>query len=502
MKILSSEQIRAADQATIKNEPVSSLQLMERAATTFTEWFRTQYTAGKPLAVVCGKGNNGGDGLVFARLISAWGFHCVVYIIQWSPKGSPDFEANLFRLKTETQVQIKDITEDSIPDFSAYEILVDAIFGTGLNRPVEGLAAKVIEAMNESPAKICAIDLPSGLQAEKPAEGDVIHAEKTFSFELPKLAFFISENAAYIGEWAFGSIRLNPGFIQKAKTRFYYTVFDDVESILNNRSRFSHKGTYGHVLAWVSGYGKAGAGILTTQAALKSGCGLVTAYIPSCNYGAFQSAIPEVMVMTGKGEKFLIDLPELSVQDFLVAAGPGVGTHKKTGSALKALLKKVKRPVVLDADALNLIAQDSSIWKEIPEKSILTPHPGEFKRLAGMFDHGYQQIEALSEMAVRQKVIIVLKGAFTSVALPDGNVHFNSTGNPGMATAGSGDVPTGILAGLLAQGYEPEDAALFGVFLHGLAGDTAAGQIAQESITAQDITNHISDAYQYFRKRI
>ncbi|TVR77110.1 MAG: NAD(P)H-hydrate dehydratase [Chitinophagaceae bacterium] len=488
MKILSSDQIRKADLETIKNKPISSIGLMERASSLFSDWFMTTFDADEKIAVVCGMGNNGGDGLAFARMIYKMQYKIDVYIIKTSDKGSDDFEINLKRLHDIGKINIIEISTN-ISDFQEYTVLVDAIFGTGLNRPAEGFVKEVIENVNQAESKVCSIDMPSGLMADSPSTGSIIQADYTFSFERPKLAFFMPENEKYTGQWVYQSIDLDSEFMDNCAVKYHYLIRDIVLPFFTKRKKFSHKGSFGHVLFYGTSYGKAGAGILTSHAALRSGCGLVSAYIPECNYIPFQTAIPEVMVMTGKGKKKLSDLPENIDAFDTLACGPGMDTDNETIESFYSLLKSFKKPVVLDADAVNAISINDKLWNVIPEKSILTPHPGEFKRIAGEWKNGFEKLDKLRAMSAKQNVIIVLKGAYTAIALPDGNVYFNSTGNSGMATAGSGDVLTGIIAAFLAKGLKPEQAALTGVYLHGMSGDTALASKGAESLIAGDIIN-------------
>ncbi|MGD1844848.1 MAG: NAD(P)H-hydrate dehydratase [Salibacteraceae bacterium] len=507
MKILSAPQIRAADAATIEREPIASLDLMERAASACANWLMQRVEARQPgfehpiFHIICGVGNNGGDGLVVARLLHAKGYPVAVYVCVFSEKFSPDFKANAKRLKA-AGIPTHEIRHSKdLPELPSEGILVDALFGSGLSRSVTGIAATTIQAINRAALTKVAIDLPSGLHAEDNREFDpknTVRANFTLCFELPKLAFLFPDNADFVGNWQVLPIGLDPKFIAEASTSNHYLVAPLLQQLLRSRARFSHKGSFGHVALLAGSKGKIGAAILAARAAMRSGAGLVTVHVPDIGNNILQTAVPEAMVVCNEAPHYLENYPA-DLGGKHLAIGPGIGTETQTAGVLKRLIQSAEGPVVFDADALNLLAQQPTWLSFLPPHSILTPHPGEFKRLVGRTDGEYGRHQALVQLARKHRVFVVLKGAHTAIADPDGTVYFNSTGNPGMATGGMGDALTGILIGLLAQGYPPKAACLLGVFLHGLAGDLAAQEKGMEALLASDVIDHLGAAFQHLR---
>jgi NAD(P)H-hydrate epimerase len=375
--------------------------------------------------------------------------------------------------------------------------VIDALLGSGLNRPVTGVTASLIRHINHSSAEVIAIDTPSGLFADKANAPDdaVIHAQHTLSFEVPRLAFLFDENYTYTGDWHRLSIGIHPWYVRDVETKIFRTDFASMSDSLKSRKRVAHKGTFGHALLIGGSYGRMGAALLAGGAALRSGAGLLTVCVPKCGFLPFQTALPEAMVWTDDNEKFITDFPE-NVADFdAVGVGHGLGQQDESFLALKKLLKNYTKPMVIDADALNIIARNPDLLSEIPPHSIITPHKKEFERLFGVSQNPFERWQKQLKISAELNINIVFKGANTCITLPDGRTYFNGTGNPGMATAGSGDVLTGLLTGLLAQGYEPAQAAIFGVFLHGLAGDLAASKLSQEAMLAGDMVRMFGKAF-------
>ncbi len=490
MKILTSQQIREADQSTIAHEPVASEELMERAAGVFVKWFSEKFSKGYPVKIFCGIGNNGGDGLVIARLLHEKHFQVDTFIVRFSPTPSADFifhEKKLRKLKS----PITEIQEgDQFPALHHQEIVIDALWGSGLNRPIEGFAATLIEHLNQSEAIKVAVDIPTGLYADSQSDSIKFKANYTLSFETPKLSFFLPESHPYVGEFIVKSIGLHPDFLHQLKTNHFFITPEKIKSIYRIRQKFSHKGAFGHALIYSGSYGKMGAATLCAEACLRAGAGLVSVFIPKCGYSILQTAIPECMVLTDAKKDELSEVPDLSV--FKVAgAGPGIGMKTSTSKAIHQLITTAEYPIVLDADALNIIAENKIWLNQIPAHSILTPHPKEFERLFGKSGNDFERLKLQSDAAQKFNLFIVMKTAHTIIATPEGEIWFNTTGNPGMATAGAGDVLTGIITGLLSQGYTPFESALFGVYWHGLAGDYAADELTQPVITARDIIQHL-----------
>jgi NAD(P)H-hydrate epimerase len=495
LRILSADQIRAADAYTISHEPIASIDLMERAAQTFCRWFTRHFPASKNVYIFCGLGNNGGDGLAIARMLLQKNYCVTACIVRYGGKSSPDFDINYQRLSQTFPDSVHEVKSPAdIPSIEKSAVIIDALFGSGLNKPLEGLAEEIVIWLNNQQATKVSVDIPSGLFADKRSEGTIFKADYTFSFELPRYSFLLPENYPYVGEFYFESIGLDKNFIAQQKTSNYYITTTAVAKILRPRKKFDHKGTYGHALIVGGSYGKIGAVYLAAKAALHSGCGLVTAFVPQCGYTILQAALPEAMLLTDKKEKYLTKIKTES-RFSAAGIGPGIGTHPKTADALFEFLESINQPVVLDADALNILAGYPNQLHLIPKHSIITPHPKEFERLFGKTADHYQRHLLQSVKAVELNIYIVLKGAHTAIACPDGNTYFNSTGNPGMATAGSGDVLTGIITSFLAQGYNPFEAVILGVFLHGLAGDCVASKLSKPFIIATDIINGLSEAF-------
>ncbi|MEX0967000.1 MAG: NAD(P)H-hydrate dehydratase [Bacteroidia bacterium] len=503
MKIFSSGQIQEADKFTIANEGVSSIDLMERAASAFTNEFIRHFRPHLPVIVFCGPGNNGGDGLAICRLLKGHGYEVFAAILQITDNYSVDFRINLGRLQEMKEVPILYITEISdTPVIPENAVVIDAVFGMGLSRALNGLPSEIVKRLNKLQAVRVAVDMPSGLFADKAnAEEDpIFKADYTYSFQLPKLAFMMPANEQFVGKWKILDIGLSREFIQKTESRYHYLMMDDVLPIVKERPQFSYKNMYGHTLIMAGSYGKIGAAVLTTKACLRTGVGLVTAYLPKCGYSIMQSAVPEAMVITDEHEQFLSDIPALSAFS-VVGVGPGLGKSKETRTALLQLFRNRDEPLVIDADALNILAENKEYFGDLPKNSVLTPHPGEFSRLAGKADNDFEQINMLSDLSKKYNCIMLLKTSATAIALPDGTLWFNSTGNPGMATGGTGDVLTGVITGLISQRYEPAEAALLGVYLHGLAGNIAASRSGYESLTAGDVIHSLGKAWKALHKQ-
>jgi len=500
MKILNANQLKSADRYTIENEPVSSTALMERAATKCFDFILEKILVGnnkeKGIIVVCGKGNNGGDGLVIARLFQNARKKVITYIVNYTDKSSDDFPVNYDLLK-QTGAEICEINDAHSVNFSGDEIIIDAIFGAGLNKPAEGIVKTVIQKINSSKSLVISIDIPSGLfmedNSKNPGDG-IICADVTLTFECPKLAFLFSENEKFTGNWHVLDIGLDKNFIAEVKSDYFFVTRELIYPRILKRSKFSHKGTNGHALIVAGSHGKTGAAVLAAKACLRSGAGLVTAFIPSGSCNIMQTAVPEIMVITDEEKKYITSVPPLEKYN-AIGIGPGIGLEKQTQNVLKLLIQNTKVPLVIDADALNSIAENKTWLSFLPAGSILTPHPKEFERLFGKTNDSYERIQLQKEMAFKLNCFIILKGAYTSIATPGRNIFFNSTGNPGMATAGSGDVLTGIITGLMAQGYNGLDASVTGVYLHGLAGDIASKERTEHSLIASDIIENLGNAY-------
>lgn len=498
MKVFTASQIRAGDAYTIEKEPVKSIDLMERAANRCAVWIREQYPEKTSFHIFCGTGNNGGDGLALTRILQNSGLNAHAYIILYSAHFSPDCSMNRKRLEHSFGSRIHAVySGKDLPDLPSEALIVDALFGTGLNRPLKGLPKDIVNKINTFTNDIVAIDMPSGLQAEQNTPGTaVVKATHTLSFEFYKLAFLFPENAVYTGKVHLLPIGIHPEYISKTPTPFRLITKEYVKHILIRRNAFSHKGNYGHALIIAGSYGKMGAAVLATKATLRAGAGLVTSNIPRCGYSIMQTAVPEAMCICDKAEDYLARFEGDPDVYNAIGTGPGIGTRPETADFLKSLLSRSSHPLILDADALNLISKDNRLLALIPKGSVLTPHPGEFKRLFGETVSSYQRLQLQLEKSRALDVTILLKGHHTCITTPSGQAWFNTTGNAGMATGGSGDVLTGLLTGLLAQSYTPDQAAILGTWLHGAAGDIGAKAASMESLTASDLVRHMGAAFQ------
>jgi hydroxyethylthiazole kinase-like uncharacterized protein yjeF len=496
MQIFSAEQIRKWDEFTIQHEMITSIELMERAAESCFGWFRDHGYLEKSFSVFCAKGNNGGDGLAIARMLSVEGCSVVVYILEFGHKGTQDFQINLALLH-ETSVEIRFIqTEKNFHPIPEPDIIIDALFGSGLNRPPEGITAKLIGYINKSGNEIIAIDIPSGLSADNNSTGNIIvHATHTLSFQCWKLAFLLPQNELFTGEIHILDIGLHQDYPARVESNFVLLDKKIIRSVFKPRKKFANKGNFGHALLIAGSHGKIGAAILASKACLGSGAGLLTTHVPNCGYQIMQMSIPEAMIVTDDDENINTNISEDISKYNAVGIGPGIGTDYKISSLLESILKQCKKPIVVDADALNIMSANNKLLSELPPYSILTPHPKEFERLFGKSENDFERLQLALQKANQYQCIIVLKGHYTFIATSSGKGYFNSTGNAGMAKGGSGDALTGMLTGFLAQNYLPEDAAILGVYIHGLAGDFAAANYSQQSMLASDIINNIGQAF-------
>lgn len=498
LKILDTKQIKALDQFTIEEEPIASIDLMERACRAFVNWFTPRIDATKKIGIVCGTGNNGGDGLGIARLLKDWGYPVTVYIVKGPGSESEDFKVNRERITGE--LKIVEISNEVGPDlFAAVDVLIDALFGSGLSRPVEGIYATVIKCINETEALVVAVDVPSGLMADKPSSGEIVRADYTVTFQFPKLAFLLPEPSKAAGEWSVVDISLSKQGIGEAQTNHFFVTQKSVRKLLKPRAKFSHKGTFGHALLIAGSYGKMGACVLSSRAVLRTGVGLLTVHIPKCGYSIMQTAVPEAMALVDDSEQIFTSVGDVSKYN-VIGIGPGLGKENATVKAFTKVLEQFRKPMVIDADALNILSLNSQLLHLVPENSILTPHPKEFERLVGEWKNDFERLEKQKQLAASLKCVIILKGANTAIATPDGNVYFNSTGNPGMATGGTGDVLTGILTSLVAQSYSSKDAAIIGVYLHGLSGDMIAQERGMNGLIASDVVDFLPLAYKKLQR--
>ncbi|KMQ63148.1 sugar kinase [Chryseobacterium angstadtii] len=500
MKIFTAEQIRGWDRFTISNEPVSSIQLMERASEALSGWISENCKNHKKIAVFCGYGNNGGDGLAMARILYTKGFDVDIFVRYPKGKFSDDASVNLKRLRDLSGISVREFKEADDYNFDSKTVVIDALFGTGLSRPLEGIFEELVEVLNEKNCIKISVDVPSGLSADHIHETDhvVFKADYTLSFQCWKKTFLHPETGKYTGKVVILDIGLDERYEKTEATNSFVIDEKVIDGIFKPRQDFSHKGTYGKVTIAAGSYGKIGAAVLATKSALRTGAGLTFVMAPQCGYEILQTSCPEAMFIRG-GKEWLENFE--SEDDSVYGIGPGLGTHENTAEGLLTFLKSYKKPVVLDADALNIISKDRQNLNLIPQRSIITPHPKEFERLFGSTENSFERLKLAHKKAAELNIYIVLKDHHTQIITPEGNVFYNITGNAGLAKGGSGDILTGILASFLAQGYSEEEACIMGVWLHGRAADLAAEKYSKESMLATDVINTFGDVFEELNRR-
>ena len=499
MKIFTNAQIHELDQYTIEHEPISSVDLMERAAKAITRTISEQWSNSTPVVVFAGPGNNGGDALAVARLLAESNYNVSAYLFNISSHLSADCATNRQRLRDSKQVKtfIEVTQEFEPPQLEADTLVVDGLFGSGLNKPLAGGFASLVKYINASPSQVVSIDLPSGLMSEDNTynvRSNIIRADLTLTLQQPKLAFFFPENQAYIGRLRVLDIRLSEEGTKKIDAQYNIIEENEIRPLLMGRDCFAHKGNMGNALLIAGSYGMGGAAVLATKACLRSGAGKVTVHSPKRNNMILQISVPEAIVHLDPEETIFSETIDTEEYQAL-GIGPGLGQSETTAIALIAQLRRTQCPAVVDADALNMLANHRAWLMQLPKGLILTPHPKEFDRLEGHSADSYERLTKARELAERLQGYVILKGHHSALCCPDGHVTFNSTGNAGMATAGSGDVLTGIITALLARGYQQREACIIGMYLHGLAGDIAARKLGMESLMASDIIQYLPQAF-------
>ncbi|WP_185851000.1 NAD(P)H-hydrate dehydratase [Blattabacterium cuenoti] len=509
MKILSLNQIKDADQYCIDNEDISSIELMERAARKCYDWIINFFDKKlKKVILLAGRGKNGGDGLSLAKMLSEHGIIVTIYELNISNNISKEF---IFTKKKIIKygIELKYINDgDPYPSFkNEGDCIIDAIFGIGLNRPINNpYWISFFHFINEKKFKyVISIDVPSGLFIEEKKDilyKRIIKSTHTLTFQVPKLPFFFPDYEDYIGKWFLLDIGWKEEYTHHMSVKNFFIDKKSIHSIYKKRKKFTHKGNYGHGLLIGGKYGMMGSMVLSAKACLRIGIGKLSVYVPSCGYQIIQTLIPEVIVVTDPKKYFISKIPTQNLSSVnTIGIGMGIGKNPETSFALETFLKKnKKKSLVIDADGINILSDRVELLSYLPEETILTPHYREFSRLYGTWINDYQKLDKIKEISIRYTIYIVLKGAHTVISTPDGELYFNSTGNPGMSTAGSGDVLTGIITGLLSQGYSPKESCLLGVYIHGLSGDLASMEKTEESIIAGDIIDYIGKSYQKIRK--
>lgn len=497
MKIFSKEQIYEADRITVEKQNISSAELMERAGIQVFNWMHARMQGAQvPIHIFSGIGNNGGDGLVLSRHLITHGYNVITYVVNCSDKRSKDFLINYDRIKNVTKDWPKLLKcKSDFPEIGQDDIIVDAVFGIGLNRAADEWVQALFQHFKASLAFTLSIDMPSGLYVEKIPEDEngVVWANYTLSFQTPKLVFFLPDTAKYTEQWEVLDIGIDTEFLSKTETVVELIGKNEVLPMYKPKNKFDHKGSNGHSLIIGGSYGKIGSVLLASKAALTIGAGLVTTFTPRCGYNIIQTAFPEAMVVTDDNEELITNI-SYDLEPTVIGMGVGVGTHLKTIEAFGAFLKLNKTQLVIDADGLNILAKKKSLLNLLPESTVLTPHPKELERLLGKWNNDFEKLKITKAFSKKYKVIIVIKGANT-ITVSNEKLYINTTGNPGLATAGSGDVLTGVITGLISQGYEPLDASIFGVYLHGKAADIAIEAFGYHSLIASNVISYLKESF-------
>ena len=497
MKIFSKAQVYEADKITTQKQQISLTDLMERAGTEIFNWMHSRMQGTQvPIHIFCGIGNNGGDGLVVARHLITHGYNVFVYVVNYSEKRSNDFLINYEKVKSVSKDWPKILnSKKEFPDIHAEDIIIDAVFGIGLNRAAEDWVKHLFQHLRTSRAFTLSIDMPSGLYMDKVPEDEngVVWADYTLSFQTPKLVFFLQNTGKFTKSWEILDIGIDREYLQSTLTEYELIGKPDVLQLYQPRDKFSHKGHFGHALIMGGSYGKIGAVTLSSRAALSAGAGLITAYVPKCGYQIVQTAFPEAMVITDSSEKIITDITYY-IDVSAIGVGMGLGTDPETVKAFGKFLKYNKTPLVIDADAINILSKHKELINLLPKNSVLTPHPKELERLIGGWKDDFEKLQKVKAFSKQYKLIVVIKGANT-ITVSQEQSYINLTGNPGLATAGTGDVLTGVITGLMAQGYKPLDAAIFGVYLHGKSADIAVEDFGYQSLLASHVIEYLGKAY-------
>ncbi len=500
MKIFTSAQIHELDKYTIQHEPIKSIDLMERASKAIAEAIMRRWTNQTPIVTFAGPGNNGGDALAVSRMLATQGYNVRVYLFNITGRLSDDCAANRQRVRECKRIKefMEVTTKFDPPALEAGDLVIDGLFGSGINKPLAGGFAALVKYINQCPARVVSIDMPSGLMTEDNSynvRANIIRADLTLTLHGKKLSMFLADCQEFLGEIQVLDIRLSDEYVQKTDAAYSLLEESDIRPRILHRDDFAHKGSMGNALLIAGSYGMSGAAILASRACLRSGAGKVTVHTPRKNYGIMQVSVPEAVLQMDHEETYFSE--SVDTDDFdALGIGPGLGQQENTAIALITQLKRTQCPIIADADALNILANHRAWIPQLPKGIILTPHPKEFDRLSSVASNGsYERLQRAKDLAQNIHCYIILKGHYSALCLPDGHVVFNPTGNSGMATAGSGDVLTGIITGLLARGYQRRNACEVGMYLHGLAGDIAAKELGKESLVAGDIIRYLPKAF-------
>jgi len=506
MKILSASQIKTVDELTISRENIKSIDLMERAAMACVRKLTRLISDEQKIYVFCGKGNNGGDGLAIARLLLNRDCDVTAFVTHHKENFSNDAQINYDLLKQKFPSKVVEIQK--IEDLNSFDTdvnaqVIEAIFGSGVNKPVADLAGDVIQFINSKFKKIISIDVPAGLYIDSSSRGNknIIRSSVALCFQLPKLALLLPENGEFVPEFELVDIDLDEKAINEQASNNYYITKEAITPFLKKRNKYDHKGTYGHALLLAGSRGKAGAAVMSAFACLRSGAGLLTVHSTHEVLNAILQRLPEAMSNEDDSQDHISGVEKPENYD-AIGFGPGVGLHEETQTTLKKILQYYTGQLIIDADGLNILSENKTWLNFLPADTILTPHIKEFERLAGKSDDDFERLEKLRHFSTRCNCIVILKGAHSAIAMPDGNVFFNSSGNPGLAKGGSGDALTGIILGLLCRGYNPPQAALIGTFIHGYAADLSLKKASMESILITDVINHLPKAFKKLEESV
>lgn len=499
MKIFTHTQIAEIDKYTVEHEQIKPIELMERAARAITRAITSEWSRSTPVVIFAGHGNNGGDALAVARMLIEQDYQVQTFLFNISGHLSACCAENKTRLiNRKGNALLTEITQEfDPPHLEKGMLVIDGLFGSGLNKPLAGGFASLVKYINMSAATVVSIDTPSGLMTEDNSynvRANIVRADVTLTLQLPKLSFYFAENQQFIGRLKVLDIQLSQECINKTDAHYTIIEAEDIKGMMKARNAFTHKGQMGHALLIAGSYGMAGAAILASKACFRAGAGKVTVHCPKRNVPILQAAVPEAVIHIDREETIFSEA--LPCEDFqALGIGPGLGTTEQTCVAMISQLRRAQCPVVADADVLNMLSTRHTWMMQLPKGIILTPHPKELERMEGKCTDSYERLTKARQLAERLQGYVILKGHYTAICMPDGHIAFNSTGNAGMATAGSGDVLTGIITALLARGYNQREACLIGVYLHGLAGDLAASSLGQESLMAGDIISFLPKAF-------
>lgn len=499
MKILNTAQIKELDAYSIKAEKIKSIDLMERAAMAASTRISKLLGPEQQIDIFCGSGNNGGDGLAIARLLLEKKHVVRLILPRYGAALSEDAEKNfqlLRKLYPGVVTEINSMDDLKSMHLEHHYAAIDALLGTGLNKPLEGFLAEIITFLNKNYKKIISIDIPSGLYADKSSTDlqHIVRCNLCLSFQMPKLAFLLPQNQFFVPEFELLDIGLSAEKQSASDSPYYYVTGREISQLLKPRLKFSHKGNFGHALLVAGSKGKSGAAVIASEACLRSGAGLLTLHSVRDSINAVLRSLPEAMSDEDLNADYISNL-EISEKYSAICFGPGTGTESETETVLKKIVQYYSGPLLIDADGLNILSTNKTWLEFLPKNCILSPHPREFERLTEKITDDFERLEVIRKFSMRYGCIVIYKGAHTAIAMPDGNVFFNSSGNPGLAKGGSGDALSGIILGLLARGYSSPQAALIGTFVHGYAADLCHDEMSAEAMLISDVLRELPQAF-------